>query len=111
MIHSKKIGGIGESTKFEFQYLPRIGMLTELGHPEEPDEKEAASSNSGTLRLMTRHSKMPVRAVLVVGTIVGAVAVVSLARFVGSPSGWLRGVPRHLLSSVMAQTQLLQSLA
>jgi hypothetical protein len=110
MIHSKKIGGIGESTKFEFQYLPRIGMLTELGHPEEPDEKEAVSS-SGTLRLMTRHSKMPIRAVLVVGTIVGAVAVVSLARFVGSSSGWLRGVPRHLLSSVMAQTQLLQSLA
>ncbi|KAJ4320058.1 hypothetical protein N0V84_006043 [Fusarium piperis] len=114
MIHSKKIGGIGESTKFEFQYLPRIGMLTELGHPEEPNEKESVSS-SGTLRSMTRHasSKMPTRAVLVVGTIVGAVAMVSLARFVGSWSwsGWLRGVPRHLLSSVMAQTHLVQSLA
>lgn len=108
MIHSKKIGGIGESTKFEFQYLPRIGMLTELGQPEDPEE---AVSTSSTLRLMTRQSKMPIRAVLVVGTIVGAVAVVSLARLVGSSSGWLRGVPRHLLSSVMAQTHLVQSLA
>ncbi|KAM0430479.1 hypothetical protein ACHAPT_005826 [Fusarium lateritium] len=112
MIHSKKIGGIGESTKFNFQYLPRIGMLTELGRPEEPHEKEAVST-SGPLRLMTRHasSKMPIRAVLVIGTIVGTVVLVSLARSVGGASGWLRGVPRHLLSSVMAQTHLMQSLA
>ncbi|KAF5005750.1 hypothetical protein FDECE_7822 [Fusarium decemcellulare] len=114
MITSKKVGGIGEATKFEFQYLPRIGMLTELGLPEEANEKEVmgASTTSGPLRVMTRHasSRMPVRAVLIVGTVVGTVAVVSLARFVGA-SGWLRGTPRHLLSSVMAQTHLLQSLA
>ncbi|KAM5342964.1 hypothetical protein ACJ41O_013930 [Fusarium nematophilum] len=118
MITSKKVGGIGKATKFEFQYLPRIGMLTELGLPEDPnpqqhhDKSSAAATDhntSGPLRLMTRHAapKMPVRAVLVVGTLVGAVAVVSLARFVGV-SGWLRTVPRHLLSSVMAQTHLLQ---
>lgn len=114
MIHSKKVGGIGESSKFEFQYLPRMGMLTELGHPGGPDEKEEAvsSSTSGTLGLMmTRHASsktMPTRAVLLA---VGAVAAVSLARLVGSSPGWLRGVPRHLLSSVMAQSRLVQSLA
>ncbi|KAF4979408.1 hypothetical protein FZEAL_4385 [Fusarium zealandicum] len=113
MITSKKFGGIGESTRFEFQYLPRIGMLTELGQPEQPSEKATVETSTtyGPFGLMSRQvsSRLPLRAVLVVGTFMGAVAVMSLTRFVGV-SGWLRVIPRHLISSIMAQTQTLQSL-
>lgn len=30
MITSQKKGGLGEHTKFEFQYLPQLGKMTEL---------------------------------------------------------------------------------
>ncbi|KAJ4261487.1 hypothetical protein NW762_006912 [Fusarium torreyae] len=107
MIHNKKIGGLGESSTFEFQYLPRIGMLTELGVREELDEKQEArqSTSSGLFKSMVHHIASQ-RAVLVAGTIAGAFAAVGLVRFVGV-SGWFRGIPRHLLSAVLAQSQSL----
>ncbi|KAF5017269.1 hypothetical protein F66182_10820 [Fusarium sp. NRRL 66182] len=103
MIHSQKMGGLGESSKFEFQYLPRIGMLTKLGVREDK-EAEQSSASSGLARPVMHHAAE--RAVLVVGTLAGVLAAVSLVRSVGVP-GWFRGIPRHLLSAVMAQTQSL----
>ncbi|KAM0349721.1 hypothetical protein ACHAPU_003550 [Fusarium lateritium] len=92
MVHSKKMGGIGDPSTFEFQYLPRFGMLTELG----VDEKQAAvkPASAGLSKPMIIWRK----AVLVAGTIAGALAAVSFVKFVGVPS-----IPRHLLSALLAQ--------
>ena len=86
MITSHKVGGIGQPTKFEFQYLPRLGMLTELGNAEDP---------AADTELTTQDVKRPTWAVLLVGAVVGSVAVAS---FLGvGVAGWLRRVPLHLL--------------
>lgn len=96
MILSKSVGGIGEPTKFQFQYLPRIGMLTELGTLQDLATEKSASM---TLK--------PPRAVLVVMALLGAAAVTCLV-FV---TGWFSAVPHAFLSSVMTKPQVLQSLS
>ncbi|KAH8714354.1 hypothetical protein BGZ61DRAFT_530986 [Ilyonectria robusta] len=96
MILSKSLGGIGEPTKFQFQYLPRIGMLTELGTPQDLATEKLAPM---TLK--------PPRAVLVVMALLGAAAVTCLV-FV---TGWFSAVPHAFLSSVMTKPQVLQSLS
>ncbi|KAH6950515.1 hypothetical protein DER45DRAFT_636688 [Fusarium avenaceum] len=95
MVHSKKMGGIGDPTTFEFQYLPRLGMLTELGMYKKQEAEQSASAGFSKPMIILR------KAVLVVGTIAGAVAAVSLVRFVGVSS-----IPRHLLSAILAQQSL-----
>lgn len=101
MIH-KSAGGIGDKTLFEFQYLPRIGMLTELGQPEEHQQSDAGAA--GPLMLMTRRAtQLGTRALTVAGaTLVGVVAVAGLARCVGvmgvGVEGWLRMMPRYVFT-------------
>jgi hypothetical protein len=95
MVHSKKMGGIGDPTTFQFQYLPRLGMLTELGVDKRQAEHSASAGFSNPMVTLKK-------AVLAVGTIAGAVAAVSLVRFVGVSS-----IPRHLLSAVLAQQSLI----
>ncbi|KAG5661157.1 hypothetical protein KAF25_002800 [Fusarium avenaceum] len=95
MVHSKKMGGIGDPTTFEFQYLPRLGMLTELGMNKKQEAEQSASADFSKPMIVLR------KAVLVVGTIAGTVAAVSLVRFVGVSS-----IPRHLLSAILAQQSL-----
>ncbi|KAF9772659.1 hypothetical protein IL306_009615 [Fusarium sp. DS 682] len=95
MIHNHKAGGIGESSTFEFQYLPRLGMLTELGVRKDLEaEKSTSADFSKTMTILKK-------AVLLAGTIVGAITAVSLVRFVG-----VSNIPRHLLSVVLAQQSL-----
>lgn len=36
MVRSQRLGGIGHSAKFDFQYTPAIGKMTELGAFGEP---------------------------------------------------------------------------
>jgi hypothetical protein len=95
MIHNTKAGGLDKSSTFEFQYLPRIGMLTELGIDPEQGAKLSNAANSSKLSIAVK------KAVLVVGSVAGAMAAVSLIRFVGVPI-----VPRHLLSAILAQQSL-----
>ncbi|CEI65257.1 hypothetical protein FVEN_g6311 [Fusarium venenatum] len=95
MIHNTKAGGLDKSSIFEFQYLPRIGMLTELGIGAEQEAKLSGSDNNSKVSIALK------KAVLVVGSVAGAMAAVSLIRFVGVLS-----VPRHLLSAVLAQQSL-----
>ncbi|KAM0404951.1 hypothetical protein ACHAQC_000013 [Fusarium culmorum] len=95
MIQNTKAGGLEKSSIFEFQYLPRIGMLTELGVGAEPEAKLSDSDNGSKLLIALK------KAVLVVGSVAGAMAAVSLIRFVGVST-----VPRHLLSAVLAQQSL-----
>ncbi|CAM1509938.1 Fc.00g002730.m01.CDS01 [Cosmosporella sp. VM-42] len=96
MITSQKVGGIGQPTKFEFQYIPRLGMMTELG---------IAGESAPETKLTTRDVNRPTWAMLMVGIIVGSVAVAS---FLGV-AGWLRMVPHHLLSTTMTHMQMLRS--
>ncbi|KAK7427542.1 hypothetical protein QQZ08_005985 [Neonectria magnoliae] len=98
MIFSKAIGGIGERATFQFQYLPRIGMLTELGSPQ-----DLANEKFATPTKMTKRSP---RAVLVFAAVVGTVAVMYFV-FV---SGLFAAVPHSLMSSIMTQPQVLHSL-
>ncbi|PNP79126.1 hypothetical protein FNYG_07564 [Fusarium nygamai] len=95
MIHNHKAGGLGESSTFEFQYLPRLGMLTELGVRKDLEAERTASADFSKSMTISR------RAVLLVGTILGAITAVSLVRFVG-----VSNIPRHLLSAVLAQQSL-----
>lgn len=95
MIHNTKGGGLDKSSTFEFQYLPRLGMLTELGVDTGKDEKLSGAADSSKLSFIVN------KAVLVVGSIAGAMAAVSLVRFVGASS-----IPRHLLSALLAQQSL-----
>lgn len=95
MIHNHKAGGLGESSTFEFQYLPRLGMLTELGVRKDLEAERTTSADFSKSMATSR------RAVLLVGTILGAITAVSLVRFVGVSS-----IPRHLLSAVLAQQSL-----
>ncbi|GKU01778.1 latex clearing protein [Fusarium langsethiae] len=95
MIHNTKAGGLDKSSIFDFQYLPRIGMLTELGMGAKQEAKLPGSDNSSKLSIALK------KAVLVVGSVAGAMAAVSLIRFVGISS-----VPRHMLSAVSAQQSL-----
>lgn len=99
MITSQKVGGIGELTKFEFQYLPRIGMMTELG-----DYETNSAPNAQT---PPRNGQRPLWAVLLVG-LVGAVAVGKYFA-VGVDAGalsWLRSVPHQVLSTAMTQLEM-----
>jgi hypothetical protein len=96
MVHSKKMGGIGDPTTFKFQYLPRLGMLTELGVDKRQEAEQSAPAGFSKPMIILR------KAVLVVGTIAGAVAAVSLVRLVGVSS-----IPRHLLSAALAQQSLI----
>ncbi|RBQ76926.1 hypothetical protein FVER14953_09533 [Fusarium verticillioides] len=95
MIHNHKAGGLGESSTFEFQYLPRLGMLTELGVRKDLEAERTTSADSSKSMTISR------RAVLLVGTVLGAITAVSLVRFVG-----VSNIPRHLLSAVLAQQSL-----
>lgn len=95
MIQNTKAGGLEKSSIFEFQYLPRVGMLTELGVGAEPEAKLSDSDNGSKLLIALK------KAVLIVGSVAGAMAAVSLIRFVGVST-----VPRHLLSAVLAQQSL-----
>ncbi|RFN51554.1 latex clearing protein [Fusarium flagelliforme] len=95
MINNTKAGGLDKSSTFEFQYLPRIGMLTELGIDTEQESKLSTSVDTSKLSIAVK------KAVLVVGSLAGAMAAVSLVRFVGESS-----IPRHLLSAVLAQQSL-----
>ncbi|KAF4483613.1 Latex clearing [Fusarium agapanthi] len=95
MIHNHKAGGLGESSTFEFKYLPRLGMLTELGVRKDLEAERTTSADFSKSMTISR------RAVLLVGTILGAIPAVSLVRFVG-----VSNTPRHLLSAVLAQQSL-----
>lgn len=107
MITSQKLGGIGQLTKYEFQYIPQLGMMTELGSPEEPESVYASSKPPKSNRSFW--------AVLVVGAAVGSAAVVKYMDLgVGLEAGvvsWLRSVPRYVLATAMTQAQVLQSFA
>lgn len=99
MITSQKVGGIGELTKFEFQYLPRIGMMTELG-----DYEKDSAPNAQT---PPRNGQRPFWAVLLIG-VVGAVAVgkyLGVGMDYGSLSS-LRSVPRRALSMAMTHFEM-----
>jgi hypothetical protein len=104
MITSQKLGGIGQLTKYEFQYIPQLGMMTEAGAPEEPESAYASSRPP-------RQSHRGVWAVLVVGAAVGAVAVSKYldlgADLETGVLNWLRSVPRYVLAT---QAHVLQSL-
>lgn len=108
MITSQKLGGIGQLTKYEFQYIPQLGMMTELGSPEEPESVYASSKPRKSNRSLFW-------AVLVVGAAVGSAAVVKYMDLgVGLDAGvlsWLRSVPRYVLVTAMTQAQVLQSFA
>ena len=95
MINNTKAGGLDKSSTFEFQYLPRIGMLTELGIDTEQEAKLSTSADTSKLSIAVK------KAVLVVGSLAGAMAAVSLVRLVGESN-----IPRHLLSAVLAQQSL-----
>lgn len=98
MITSHKAGGIGEPTKFNFQYLPRIGMMTKLGPlPTAPSKEENAT------RVTKAVVHDPSRAVLVVGLLFGSVLVMS---FFGLG---LRAVPQNLMT-IISKSQALQGL-
>jgi hypothetical protein len=71
-------------------------MLTELGIGAEQEAKLSSSDKGSKLSIALK------KAVLVVGSVAGAVAAVSLVRFVGVSS-----VPRHLLSAILAQQSLI----
>ena len=102
MITSQKLGGIGQLTKYEFQYVPRLGMMTELGVPEQPEAVYAATP---------RNNNRSFWAVLVVGAAVGSVAVFKYLGFGMETDvlNWLRSAPHHVLSMAMTQAPLLQS--
>ncbi|KAF5538250.1 latex clearing [Fusarium mexicanum] len=81
--------------KRQEQYLPRLGMLTELGVRKDLEAERTTSADFSKSMTISR------RAVLLVGTILGAITAVSLVRFVG-----VSNIPRHLLSAVLAQQSL-----
>ncbi|KAH6885891.1 hypothetical protein B0T10DRAFT_491856 [Thelonectria olida] len=91
MITDKSVGGIGKPSKFNFQYIPRLGMMTELGTRDDLATAEKSAP------------KRSAKAVLVVGLMVGVVYLVGVTNL-------LRAVPHSLLSSMVAEPQVLQSL-
>ncbi|KAF4452046.1 Latex clearing protein [Fusarium austroafricanum] len=69
MIRNEKAGGLTESSTFEFQYLPRLGMLTELGVRENQEAEKSASADLSKTMIASK------RAVFVIGAFIGAMAV------------------------------------
>lgn len=49
IVLSQKLGGIGTPTRFDFQYLPNYGQMTELGISSAVDTFQAASKRHGLL--------------------------------------------------------------
>lgn len=53
MVTNRKLGGIGGSTKFEFQYVPEIGRMTEMGRVNMSFWQRAMASMLGGLMLLS----------------------------------------------------------
>lgn len=88
MITSQKLGGIGESTRFEFQYVPALGKITELAPVHRAIKKT------------TKSSKAQITVVLVISM---GLALVSWLLGLGMP--WLQGTTRSLGSMIVPQGQ------
>lgn len=111
------MGGLGKPTKFDFQYVPRLGKLTEPGV-----RHDIATSVANHHHLKSAAApERPVKAELLFAVVAVAVVVVVVVGVVGlltvaaCSSGVIGGAhwavsPRAWLPSAVAEPQVLQRL-